>query len=170
MGGGVWGIPLVAAGPRTGFRIRSRTKPRLVFGQAPGSVPRAGPRNGLHKPAFGRLARGRPSDRIRADNPRTGPPQRERERERERERGERERERESQWLSNVGRMPSPDDRLHTQRDPVCTKKVNPYCLTASLDDVVPTSKAVGVVFCSPAQSFTLPPDPVFVSDDVLVLI
>ena len=137
MGGGVWGIPLVAAGPRTGFRIRSRTKPRLVFGQAPGSVPGAGPRNGLHKPAFGRLARGRPSDRIRADNPRTGPPQRERERERERE---------SQWLSNVGRMPSPDDRLHTQRDPVCTKQVNPRSLQASLDDVEPTSKAVGLVF------------------------
>ena len=134
MGGGVWDIPLVAAGPRTGFRIRSRAKPRLVFGQAPGSVPRAGPRNGLHKPAFGRLARGRPSDRIRADNPRTGPPQRER-------------ERESQWLSNVGRMPSPDDRLHTQRDPVCKKKVNPHFLQASLDDVEPTSKAVGVVFC-----------------------
>ena len=162
MGGGVWGIPLVAAGPRTGFRIRSRTKPRLVFGQAPGSVPRAGPRNGLHKPAFGRLARGRPSDRIRADNPRTGPPQREREREG--------RERESQWLSNVGRMPSPDDRLHTQRDPVCTKKVNPRFRQASPDDVEPTSKAVGIVFCTPAQSFTLPPDLKIVSDDVFVLI
>ena len=96
--------------------------------------------------------------------------ERKRERERERERGERERERESQWLSNVGRMPSPDDRLHTQRDPACTKKVNVYCLQASLDDVETTSKAVGLVFCSPAQSFTLPPDPVFVSDDVLVLI
>ena len=159
MGGGVWGIPLVAAGPRTGFRIRSRTKPRLVFGQAPGSVPRAGPRNGLHKPAFGRLARGRPSDRIRADNPRTGPPQRERERERERE---------SQWLSNVGRMPSPDDRLHTQRDPVCTKKVNPRFRQASPDDVEPTSKAVGVVFCQPAQSSTLPPETHIVSDAVFV--
>ena len=138
MGGGVWDIPLVAAGPRTGFRIRSRAKPRLVFGQAPGSVPRAGPRNGLHKPAFGRLARGRPSDRIRADNPRTGPPQR------ERERGERERE--SQWLSNVGRMPSPDDRLHTQRDPVCIKKVKIYLLQATLDYVETTSKAVGAFF------------------------
>ena len=159
MGGGVWGIPLVAAGPRTGFRIRSRTKPRLVFGQAPGSVPGAGPRNGLHKPAFGRLARGRPSDRIRADNPRTGPPQRERERERERE---------SQWLSNVGRMPSPDDRLHTQRDPVCTKKVNPRFRHASPDDVEPTSKAVGVVFCQSAQSSTLPPEQRIVSDGVFV--
>ena len=72
--------------------------------------------------------------------------------EREEERGqpnakrERERERESLWLSNVGRMPSPDDRLHTQRDPVCTKQVNPRSLQASLDDVEPTSKAVGLVF------------------------